>query len=50
MRLFLSKPGEICKERMWVFIESYYIYTSPTLISLIILVIKEWRNDRHLVG
>lgn len=50
-KLYREKAGVISQRKMWVFIDSKgYLYLDESLIRLIIVVVREWRNDRHLVG
>lgn len=50
MKLCHTSPGEIAPGRIWVLFDGPYMYDSPTILGLIRLILREWRNDRHLVG
>jgi hypothetical protein len=50
-RLYREKAGVISKNRVWVFIDEYgYLYIHDSLFQLLIEVITEWKDDKHLVG
>ena len=50
MKIVKSPAGEISKNGCWVAISSEYLYTADTLFKLVIILITEWENDRHLCG
>ena len=50
MTIFKEKAGVISKDPVWVCIDSGYLYTAPTLFKLIVILVTEWRNDKHMVG
>lgn len=44
-----TKPGEIGPGRSWICVHDCYLYMSDSLLSLIWIVLTEWKNDKHLV-
>lgn len=50
MKIFKEKAGVISEEPIWVCIHAAYLYTAATLIQLIILLCKEWKHNKHLIG
>ena len=50
MKIFKEKAGVFSLDPVWVCFESHYMYDADTLITLIWLIITEWRHDRHLIG
>ncbi len=50
MKLIKLKAGEISEKPIWSFFHGSYLYTHENLFRLILLVITEYRSDRHLIG
>jgi hypothetical protein len=48
--IFKEKPGVMSVYHVWVCIDAPYLYTSKTLIGLLIDVIMHWHKDDRLVG
>lgn len=49
-RIFREKAGVISEGPVWVCIHRPYLYTADTLFQLLMLIFREWEDDRHLVG
>lgn len=50
MKLLREKAGVISLDAVWVLFTDCYMYTAPTLFGLLRVVVREWEDDRHLVG
>ncbi len=50
MKLFKEKAGVFSEDARWVLLHSCWMYDAATLAGLLWLVLREWKNDRHLVG
>jgi hypothetical protein len=50
MKIFREKGGVISEDPIWVCFSGPYMYTADTLWQLLKIVVKEWKNDRHLIG
>lgn len=50
MRLFRERAGVISPGPCWVLFADSHMYTHESLFGLAVLVIREWRHDRHLIG
>lgn len=50
MKIFKEKAGIISPNEIWVCICDGYLYTADTLEELVIVLNKEWKQDKHLVG
>lgn len=50
MKVFKEKAGVISENPVWIMLHDGYIYTGDTLLKLLILVIREYKHDRHMVG
>lgn len=46
MKIF--KDDEVLNQ--WVCLTDCYMYNADTLIKLLLLMLREWKNDEHLVG
>ena len=44
-----TKPGVISPEAWWTASEGGYMYDAESLPTLLQLMAKEWRHDRHIV-
>jgi hypothetical protein len=50
-KLIHEKPGVISEEKVWVFTDNRgYMYIDESLIRLLLIIITEWKSDRHLIG
>lgn len=50
-KLFKEKKGIISYNSIWVFIDNQgYLYTHENIFKLALILFKEWKSDRHLVG
>lgn len=50
-KLYREKAGVISIKKVWVFIDSQgYLYIHGSLFRLLIEVVTEWKDDKHLVG
>lgn len=50
-KFYREKAGVISENKMWVFIDNHgYLYVDEYLFRLAIVVLTQWKNDRHLVG
>lgn len=51
-QLGIEKPGVIAPTSTWVFIDHIYgyMYLDESFFGLVKQCVKEWRDDRHLVG
>lgn len=45
-----TKPGAISPEPIWVVWHDGYLYENETLIGCLLLTIKEFKSDRHMIG
>jgi hypothetical protein len=51
LSIYKEKSGIISKDSIWICIDIMgYLYTSKYLLKLLMLIITEWRQDRHLIG
>lgn len=50
MKIYREKAGVISEEPIWVFFDGTYMYEKTSLAALIWCIIKEWRQDKHLIG
>lgn len=50
--IFLTrqKAGVISEDPCWVFYHAGYLYTAPNWVRLLVVVLREWKHDRHLAG
>lgn len=49
--IFKERAGVISKAPVWICLGSGpYMYTAPTLLKLIYVVITQWKSDKNLVG
>lgn len=50
MRIFREQAGVISEGPAWVAIAGGYLYIADTPWNLVLVLIFEWKHDRHLVG
>lgn len=50
MKIYKEQAGVISDEPIWVCWHSCYLYGYPTLIGLIIKMIKEWNDESNMIG
>lgn len=52
-RLFREDPGVISREEdgpLWIIFYDCYMHSNHSLLRLLWEAVKEYKNDRHLVG
>lgn len=49
IRLFREDAGVISYEPCWVCLWGDYMYSAPTFIGLLKVIMVEWGNEKHLV-
>ena len=50
MKIYKEKAGVISEKPIWMCWHRCWLYTADSFLSLIIILITEWKHDRHLVG
>jgi len=50
MKIFKEKAGIISPNSVWVCINKEYLYVSSNFFSLLLMLLFEWNDDKHLVG
>ncbi len=49
MRIKKTKAGEVSDDPAWTIIHNGYFYIAPTLFSVLLMYIREYKHDKHLV-
>lgn len=50
MKVWKEPAGVISELPVWCCYSDGYLYIADTLLQLLLVMIKEWQHDRHLVG
>jgi hypothetical protein len=51
LNIYKEKAGVISKDPVWICIDSKgYLYTGFTLFRLMMEIMFEWRDDRHIAS
>lgn len=50
MKIIHEKSGVIGETRVWVGLHKEYIYVSSSFLGLLWNMIRNWNNERNLVG
>lgn len=50
MVIFKERAGIVGPHGVWVCFHGCWMYTGDTFLDLLLVMISEWKSDRHLVG